>query len=100
MAMAAALGVALFLVTLANLTAGLVAFVLLSFLELVPAAGGPALSVSKLAGAVLAVSWLASAATQSGRKEFPSAHPGLTALLLVFLAWNTVSLLWAGDSMR
>ena len=99
LAMAAALGVALFLITLADLNAGLVAFVVLSFLELVPSAGGPAVSLAKVAGAVLAVSWIASAAT-SDRREFPAVHPGIAVLLLAFLAWNLVSILWAAQSPR
>ena len=58
-AIAASLGVGFLLLALASLTAGVVAFTLIVFLELAPAIGGPALSFTKIAGGVLAISWLA-----------------------------------------
>lgn len=97
MAIAMALAIVLMVVTIVSLTAGLVGFIVLSFLELVPAATGPALSVAKAAGLVLAVSWLAGVASGQFKRLFPSVHPYLTFVLLAFLAWNLVSIAWAED---
>lgn len=100
-AIAAASAIALLLLTLSDMTAGLIGFVALSFLELVPSLTGPALSLAKLAGAVLAISWLASATTfGSSRKQFPAEHPGLTVAFLLILGWNTLSFVWAEDNTR
>lgn len=100
-AIAAAGAVALLLVTLTSLTAGLVGFVALSFLELVPSLTGPAVSLAKLAGAVLFISWLASVAAEGfRRKEFPVVHPGLMMGFAVLLGWNTMSVVWAEDETR
>lgn len=100
-AIAASLAVGLVLVTLTSLTAGLVGFVALSFLELVPSLTGPALSLAKLAGAVLALSWLASATTfGSKRREFPEIHPGIMFAFILLLGWNTLSFAWAEDTSR
>ena len=59
LAVGAALAVVLLLVTMHSLLAGMTAFIVLSFMELVPGLTGPALSLSKVAGAILVVSWLA-----------------------------------------
>ena len=75
LAIAGALALGLLLITIANLTAGLVGFVALSFLELVPSLGGPTLSLSKVAGAMLALSWLAGISTNQYERLFPSVHP-------------------------
>jgi O-antigen ligase len=100
-AIAASVAIALALVALANLTAGLVGFVALSFLELVPSLTGPALSLAKLAGAILAVSWLASAAAfGTRRREFPEVHPGLMFAFVLLLGWNSASFSWAEDPGR
>jgi putative inorganic carbon (HCO3(-)) transporter len=96
LAIAVALAVAFLLIALHSLSAGLVFFTLLAFLELVPA--GPALSVVRLAGAILAISWLATVTgSASERREFPSAHPALFTLLFLFAAWSALSFLWASS---
>jgi O-antigen ligase len=100
LAIAGALAVALMLLAISNLIAGLVGFILLSFMEFVPAATGPTLSLSKLAGAVLAVAWLARVANGEYKRLFPSVHPGITVLLIAFLAWNGISVLWAEELPR
>jgi putative inorganic carbon (HCO3(-)) transporter len=99
-AIAVSLALALGLLTIANLTWGLVGFVILSFLELIPNLGGPMLSLAKLAGAVLALSWLAGVASGQYRRLFPSVHPYLTFALITFLAWNALSIAWAEDPGR
>jgi O-antigen ligase len=94
LAIGASLGFAFLLLAFADLTAGLVAFALLSFLEFV-LPGGPALSLIKGAGLLLALSWIARIATSRGRPSFFSAHPGATLLLLAFLGWGAVSIAWS-----
>lgn len=100
-AIAAAVAIALVLMTLASLTVGLIGFVTLSFLELVPSLTGPALSLAKLAGGVLALSWIASAASfGKQRREFPVAHVGLMAAFFLLVAWTLLSFSWAEDQTR
>jgi len=84
------------LVVLADLTAGLVLFTFLSFVALIPSSGGPALSFLKLAGLLLAVSWLAAVVTtnRSGI-DFASVYPGFTWVLILFLTWIGVTQVWA-----
>jgi putative inorganic carbon (hco3(-)) transporter len=95
-AIAVVLGLAFLLIAFADLTAALVIFILIMFLEGFPLAG-PALSFAKLAGIFLALSWLARVATrdEGHRGTFLSAHPGASYLLLLFIAWTALSLLWA-----
>lgn len=97
MAIAGALAIGLLLLTIANLTAGLVGFVALSFIELVPSLGGPTLSLSKVAGAVLAISWLAGISSNQYERLFPSVHPLLSFTMIAFVAWNLLSLVWATE---
>ena len=100
LAIAGAFGFALVLLTLGSLFAGLVVFVALSFMELVPEIAGPGLSFVKVAGALLFTSWLAVVASGQNTRLFPSAHPGLTAVLFIFLGWNLFSVAWAAEPTR
>jgi O-antigen ligase len=96
LAIGAALGFAFVLAVLADLTLGLACFAALTFLEQLSIAG-PALSVAKLAGLLLALSWLAAMATRprAARESFIGEHPVMTVTLVLFLAWNAISILWA-----
>ncbi|MEA2828301.1 MAG: hypothetical protein QOG43_2740 [Actinomycetota bacterium] len=96
---AAALGVAFLLIVLADLTLGVVAFVLLSFLDVVHFRGG-SLTFTKLAGLALCVSWLATIGTQDRRAgtDFFARHPGYAASLGLFVGWVALSALWAEDA--
>ena len=58
-AIAATLSLGLLLVMLADLYVGLLVFVVLNFAAQVPSVAGPGLSVVKIAGLMLAISWLA-----------------------------------------
>ena len=105
-AVAAALSMAFALVVLIDITAGLCLFVVLIFLDQIPTLAGAAVSSSKLAGLLLAFSWLAFLATHgSRRRNFIAAHGPFTLLLVVFLGWATLSLIWVesladgGDSV-
>jgi O-antigen ligase len=99
LAIAAALSLGFLLLVLADLYIGLVLFTILNFAAQVPTVAGPGLSFAKIAGLLLAVSWVAVLATKNdARSDFMSAHPGLTYVLVLFLSWVAVSQLWAEDS--
>ena len=95
-AVVATLGLAFVLVVFTDLTLGLACFAGIVFLEQL-SIGGPALSFSKLAGGLLAVSWLASLATRPDARErlLFAVHPAASAVLLLFLVWNALSGVWA-----
>jgi O-antigen ligase len=94
LAIAAVLGIGFAAVVAADITAGLCLFVFVSFLEMVP--GNPLVSFTKVAGLLLALSWLATLVVRGeARRQFFSAHPVATYLLTVFLAWAALSAIWA-----
>lgn len=94
LAIAAAVGLAFILITFANLTAGLVIFTGASFLELTSVASG--VGLAKVLGLALAISWLATVASGRGGTKFVwTASPILSWFVVAFLAWGTLSLLWA-----
>jgi O-antigen ligase len=81
----------------ADLSIGLCAFAFIAFIDVLP--GGPALSVTKVAGLLLALSWLATIATREDVKDdFFSRHPAAVYLLVLFAAWTAASALWSQDS--
>ncbi len=98
LAVGAALGIAFALITLANLPIGVAAFTLVMFFELSPIAGGSALSFTKLAGAILVISWIASFTTRiHGQNTLWNRHPILSFAIVAFCAWVSLSFLWAED---
>ena len=98
LAVGAALGMAFALVTLANLSIGVAAFTLVMFFELSPVAGGSALSFTKLAGAILLISWIASFTSRDhGRNTLWNRHPTLSLAIISFCAWVSLSFVWAED---
>ncbi len=96
-ALAAVFGMAFVGIALANLTAGLCVFAVLTFVDSVLPAGG-ALSAPKLMGALLMVSWLAHLTTDEGRRRRLFEHPGFLYVLALFVLWVTFSLMWAEES--
>lgn len=90
------LGLAFVLLSFADLTAALLVFVLIIFLETLPLTGS-LVSATKFAGLALALSWLARVTTQGEghNATFLAAHPAASYLLLLFIAWATLSLSWA-----
>ena len=97
LALAAALGLAFVAVVLADLSAGLVLFTMISFVDLLPL-GGPALTLAKVAGLLLALSWLARLTTRERESaNFLNEHPMIAYVLLAFLGWAALSLTWAED---
>lgn len=81
----------------ADLTAGLIAFVAVVFLESV-LPGGPVLSLTKLTGAVLALSWAGRLTISKQRDSFISAHPYAFFALVAFLGWGVISATWSATA--
>jgi O-antigen ligase len=99
LAIAAALGLLFVLIVLADLAVGLAAFTILAFGVQIPALQGPTTSVAKIAGLLLMISWIATIATRrDARRGFISDHPGLSYVLVLFIAWVALSQVWAADS--
>jgi O-antigen ligase len=95
LAITASLGLAFLLLATVDLAWGLVAFTLITFLDLTPGLG-LAVTITKLAGLALAVSWLARIATRERSEDlFWAAHPWLTWAIALFLLWVTLSGIWA-----
>ena len=93
--LAATMGVAFITVVMADLSVGLCMYALLAFLNIVPGAGA-FLSFDKVAGALLALSWMAAVASRrQARRAFFSAHPYFSAVMMLFLVWVLLSLTWA-----
>jgi len=93
---AAAMGLAFVTIVMADLSVGLCIYALLAFLNIVPDVGGSFLSFDKIAGGLLAVSWLATVASRKdARRAFASSHPHFFAILALFLGWVVLSLTWA-----
>jgi O-antigen ligase len=96
--LAAAMSIGFVIVVLADLAVGLCVYALIAFLNIVPDVGGSFLSFDKVAGALLALSWLSAVASDKGaRRAFVSAHPLLAAVIAFFLSWSILSLTWAGS---
>src|SRR5205807_780977 len=92
LAIAAAVGLGFAGLVLANITAGLCFFAVLSFLEVLSSSYG----ITKLVGFLLVLSWLAVVSTRTdAQNDFISAHPGITYVLALFVGWSTASVLWA-----
>lgn len=90
----AAFGVVFAALVLMSLQIGFLAMVLFAYLEVLTVAGG--VSLSKVAGALVVVAWLAVMTTR-GRQErnFFAEHAGLTYLILAFLGWSAISIAWS-----
>lgn len=95
-AIAGALGLGFVLVAFANLTAGLVVFMVAIFMEAVVTSGS-VLSFPKIGGLLLAVAWLIRASTDQrmAARTFLARHPTATFAIGAFMAWAAVSLVWA-----
>jgi O-antigen ligase len=90
-------GLALLAILLFDLTAGLCLLTFASFFGVL--SGSPELSPIRLAGVVLALTWLAGVALASRpRPQLAGKHPLGVYVLALFLAWAAFSVLWATDS--
>jgi O-antigen ligase len=95
LAIAAALGLGFAALVVANITVGLCLFTVVSFLDVLSNIGG-SVGLTKVIGLLLVMSWLATVSTrQGGGNDFVGAHPTMTYLLAMFVAWSTVSFVWA-----
>jgi O-antigen ligase len=93
-AIAAAVAFGLLLVIAADLATGVALFTGLSFFETISGLGGT--SVTKLVGLLLALAWLGTIATRpDAKRDFLQVHPWISGTLLLFLAWNGLSAVWA-----
>jgi putative inorganic carbon (hco3(-)) transporter len=96
----AALAVAFTVVTLSNVTAGLVLFTVLSFLDVFSATSTGAASFMKVAGALLFGSWyfarlLGRASTRGSVARIPA---GIGLCVVALALWSALSLTWAESS--
>jgi O-antigen ligase len=99
LAILAALGLAFVLIVFADLTAGLVLFTFLTFFELIPGADGAAFGFTKIAGLLLALSWLAQLTVRADAKaDLLRIHPMIGAVLILFIAWAGISFVWAENT--
>jgi O-antigen ligase len=95
MAIAAAIGLAFLLAVFADLANGVALFTFITFFETVPGITGGT-SITKVAGALLALAWLATLATRADAKsDFLRQHPMITGVLVLFLAWAGLSFAWS-----
>ena len=93
------LGLVLLIIAMANLTAGICLLAFLTFLETVlPADAEGVLSISKVVGLVLVLSWFAlvTAGERDQREIFSPA--AFLFVLISLVAWAAVSAVWAEDS--
>jgi O-antigen ligase len=98
-ALAAALALAYAGLTMANLRLGLCLFTIIAFIDVFPVPLGSAASLTKLAGVVLALAWLASTVLgRSTGRGLLDEQPWLALLIVAFLAWATLTAVWAPSS--
>jgi O-antigen ligase len=95
LAIAAAVGLAFAGLVVANITVGLCLFAVVSFLEVLGSIGG-SIGITKIFGLLLVASWFAAASTKDEEgKNFITAHPSMTYVLAIFVAWSVLSIVWA-----
>jgi O-antigen ligase len=98
LAIGAAVGLGFAGLVLANITVGLCLFAIVSFLEVLGSIGG-SIGITKVFGLLLVASWFATVSTrQEAAQDFITAHPTMTYLLALFVAWSTLSVVWAESS--
>lgn len=100
LAIGVTVGLVLLVIAMANLTAGICLLAFLTFLDtILPADAGGALSVSKLVGLVLVLSWFALiTAGERERREQIFSPPAFLFVLIFFVGWAAVSVVWAEDT--
>ncbi|MEA2208192.1 MAG: hypothetical protein QOF54_669 [Solirubrobacteraceae bacterium] len=93
----AAVGIVFVALVLTNLQIGFAAMVMFAYLEVLSVLGG--VSIAKVAGALIVVAWVA-VVSVGGKRErnLFTAHPAFTYAVLLFLAWNAISVTWSDSS--
>jgi O-antigen ligase len=94
-AVGAAVGSVFAVVVLADLALGVCVFTTVVFVEALPGFGS--VSAAKALGGLLVLSWVASLAYRRRGVDFPSAHPMLSAGLIVMVVWTFASSLWSRE---
>jgi O-antigen ligase len=99
LAIAATIALAYTAVSVMDVRLGLCLFVVFTFLEVLPVTLGPVVSLTKLAGLVLALGWVATVTARSGRRGqgLLAAHPAAAWLLVSLVALAAASVAWAGS---
>ncbi len=101
LAIAASFGIAFMIIVIADLLVGLMLFVFLAFLEIVPF-GAASVGFSKVLGGLLFVSW-ALVMTSTRRVPIANEYTRTIAFILGgFLGWTLLSTIWAtvpGDAL-
>jgi O-antigen ligase len=95
-AIAAVLGCAFVILVVNDLTVGMCLMALLSSLDGIPALSGGMLSAPKLAGLLLAVSWLAVLTTRR-EPTILDERPWVVVTLVLFIAWQLITWTWSED---
>jgi len=91
------LGLVLLIIAMASLTAGICLLAFLTFLETVLPAG--VLSISKVVGLVLVLSWFALiTAGERDQRERIFSPAGFLFVLIALVAWAALSAVWAEDT--
>ena len=100
LALGVTLGLVFLVIAMANLTAGICLLAFLTFLDtILPADAEGVLSVSKLVGLVLVLSWFAVVtAGERERREQLFSPPAFLLVLIFFVSWAAVSAVWAEDA--
>jgi O-antigen ligase len=95
----AALGLSYAAVSMLDVRLGLCLFVFVSFLDVLPVPIGPAVSLTKGAGLVLALAWFANATARGAyrRDRFAAISPGAAWMLAGLVALAAASVAWAGS---
>jgi O-antigen ligase len=93
------LGVVFLAIAVTDMTAGICLFAVLTYLETLFASEAQgALSVPKMLGAVLMLSWLAMVtAGHREQRERIFSHPGFLLVLIVLVTWTGITALWAEE---
>ena len=92
-------GLGVLALLLTNLTAGLMVFTVVAFLESLPSVSG-APSIAKIVGLFLVLGWAGAVGfsrSDGSSLDFAARFPALVWVLALFLTWVLVSLLWAED---
>lgn len=95
-AVGAAIGLVFAILVVSDLALGVCLFSTVAFVEALPNVFGQ-LSIAKLIGGLLVISWVASSAYRRSDRRLLTAHPVFTALLLLMAVWVVMSVLWARD---
>ena len=96
-AMAVAAGVVIAYLVFADLAGGFALLAFLAFVDILPTSGS--LSPAKAVGLLLVIAWVARHSLgEHDRPDFFADHPRLAWAMIVFIAWSTLTLLWAPQS--